>query len=60
MTSRQLRSRLAEALDIIAAVERYLEKIDYAATGWGGVALQHRVADFMDRHRDERESGCAL
>jgi hypothetical protein len=59
MTSRHLKSRLAEAVDIIADCERYLEKIDYAATGWDGVALYHRIADFMDRHRDEMQSGAA-
>jgi hypothetical protein len=34
-----------------------LERIDYAATGWEGVMLQHRVADFMDLHRDEQSAG---
>ncbi|MCC7250448.1 hypothetical protein [Hyphomicrobium sp.] len=57
MTSHQLKARLADAIDIIADCERYLEKIDYAATGWDGVALHHRVANFMDRHRDELQSG---
>lgn len=57
MTSHQLRSRLADATGIIAECERYLEQIDYAASGWGGVALYHRIADFMDRHRDELEGG---
>ena len=59
MTSHQLKSRLAEAIAVIADCERYLEKIDYAATAWEGVALYHRIADFMDGYRDDLESGCA-
>jgi hypothetical protein len=60
MTSHQLKSRLADAIGIITDCERYLEKVDYAATGWDGIALYHRIADFMDEHRDDVESGCAL
>ncbi len=56
MTSHQIKSRLADAI-AITDCERYLEQIDYAATGWEGVALHRRVADFMDRHRDELQSG---
>ena len=59
MTSQQIKARLIEAIAIIADCERYLEKVDYAATGWDGVALHHRVGDFMDRHRDDIQSGCA-
>jgi hypothetical protein len=59
MTSHQLKSRLAEAIGIIADCERYLEKIDYAVTGSNGISLYHRIADFMDRHRDELQSGAS-
>jgi hypothetical protein len=57
MTSQQMQSKLRDAVVIIAECERYLERFDYAATGWEGVMLQHRVADFMDLHRDEQSAG---
>lgn len=60
MNSQHLKRRLVDAIAIIADCERFLENIDYAATGWSGVELQGRVADFMDRHRDDVASGCAL
>jgi hypothetical protein len=60
MTSQQLRSRLEEALDIIGEVERHMERTDYAATGWDGVTLHHRVTDFMALHRQSLRDGGGL
>ena len=57
MTSQQIERKLRQAIAIIADCERYLEHVDYAATGWGGVTLHHRVAQFMDLHRDEQSAG---
>lgn len=59
MTSQHLKSRLAEAVDIIADCERYLAEIDYSVPDWDGTELYHRIVDFMDRHRDEMQSGSA-
>ena len=60
MTSQQLKSRLAEAIDIIETCERYLEAIDYAATGWDGIVLHDRVVDFLMLHRQEQRDGGGL
>ncbi len=60
MTSQQLRSRLEEALDIIGEVERHMERTDYAATGWDGVTLYHRVTDFMALHLQSLRDGGGL
>lgn len=60
MTSQQIKSRLAEAIAVIADCERYLETIDCAATGWHGIALHDRVVDFMMLHRQEQRDGGGL
>lgn len=41
---------LCDALALIADVREHLERTDYAATGWSGVALYDRVCDFIDKH----------
>ena len=49
MTS-QSESPLRDAAALIADIRDYLERIDYAATGWEGVALYDRVCGFLDQH----------
>lgn len=49
MTS-QSEDLLRDALALIADVREHLERTDYAATGWEGVALYDRVCDFIDKH----------
>jgi len=52
----QSESPLRDALALIADVREYLERINYAATGWEGVGLYERVCDFMDQHRGHQQS----
>jgi len=49
MTS-QSKSPLRDPAALIADIRDYLERIDYAATGWEGVALYDRVCGFLDQH----------
>lgn len=59
MTSQQLKTKLEEAVSIIAQCERLLDGPHAAAEGWEIVCLQNRVRDFMDLHRAElRDGGC--
>jgi hypothetical protein len=49
-------SPLRDAAALIADIRDYLERIDYAATGWEGVELYDRVCGFLDQHREHLQS----
>jgi hypothetical protein len=58
MTS-QFEAALSDAVALIADVREYLERIDYAATGWEGVRLYDRVCAFIDKHSDIQSADVA-
>ena len=49
MTS-QSEAALRDALILIADLRDHLERTDYAAKGWKGVAFYDRVCRFIDKH----------
>lgn len=57
MTSRQIETKLAAALAIIAACEQYLEDPYAQERHWELVDLRNRARGFMDLHRDELREG---
>jgi hypothetical protein len=60
MTSYQLERKLAQAIDLIADCERYLEDPYAQERHWELVHLKDRARDFMDLHRDQLREGGAL
>ena len=57
MTSQQLIARRHNAISIIAECERFFDEFDRCKDTSKGVALRHRVVDFMAAYRQTIATG---